>query len=61
MFCMLEKKEYILRMFRNITQIIKASYSSNDSKWRKMILSCSKKTYLQKITVIFVVQIAFIL
>ena len=48
MFCMLEKKKYILCMFQNITQIVKASYSSNDSKWRKMTLSCLKKHIFKK-------------
>ena len=36
-FCRLKKKKRILFMFQNITQIMK-----NDSKWRKMELSCSK-------------------
>ena len=40
--CILKKKKYILVMFENLTQIVKKSYS-NDSKWRRMPLSCSKK------------------
>ena len=40
---------YVLLIFQNITQIVKASYSFNDFKWKKtMALSCSQKT---KITI----------
>ena len=34
MLCMLKKENYILLVFRSVTQIVK-SYSFNDSKWRK--------------------------
>ena len=44
MFCMPKKKIYILLMFQNIIQIIKTSYSFNDSRWRGIELSCSKNT-----------------
>ena len=30
-------------MFQNITQTFKKSYSFNNSKWRGIALSCSKK------------------
>ena len=30
-------------MFQNISQIVKNSYSVNDSKWRRMTLSCCKR------------------
>ena len=31
-------------MFQNITQIVKNKLFFNDTKWRRMALSCSKKT-----------------
>ena len=37
---------HILLMFQNITQILKTSCSFNNSKWRKMALSCSQKVIL---------------
>ena len=40
----LKEKKCILLMFQNITQIVKTSYSFNDSEWRRMALSCSKKS-----------------
>ena len=43
MFCRLKKKKYVLIMFQNITQTFKKSYSFNNSKWRGIALSCSKK------------------
>ena len=39
-----KKEKYILLMFQNITQIVKNKLFFNNSKWRKMALSCSKKT-----------------
>ena len=36
-------KNYILLMFRNITQIVKPIYSFNDFNWRRMALSCREK------------------
>ena len=39
-----KKKKYILLMLQNRTQIVKTSYSFNDSKWRRMAFSGSKKT-----------------
>ena len=38
------KKIYILLMFQTIFKSWKTNYSFNDSKQRKMALSCSKKT-----------------
>ena len=44
MFCMLKKKKNILPIFQNIIQIVKTKLFFNDSKQRRMALSCSKKT-----------------
>ena len=43
-FCMLKKKYiYISCLCFKTTQIVKNKYSFNDSKWRMMALSCTKK------------------
>ena len=40
-----KEKRYILLMIQNMTQIVEKTFHSfNDSKWRRMALSCSKKT-----------------
>ena len=39
MLCMLKKKRKILLMFQKTTQIVKTSYSFNDSKWKGLALS----------------------
>ena len=38
-----KKKKHIVLMFQNISQIIKNKLLFNDSKWRRMVLSCIKK------------------
>ena len=44
MFCMLKNKnKYILPIFQKRIQILKRSYFFNDSKWRRVGLSSSKK------------------
>ena len=61
-----KNEKHIMLMFQNITQIVKARYSFNDFKLRRITLSCSKKTIniIKKtrinIMVIFIVSIAFI-
>ena len=40
---MLKKRIYILPRFQNTVQILKTNHSFNDSKWRRMALSSSKK------------------
>ena len=48
-------------VFQNMTQIVKTSYSFNNSKWRKVALSYGKKTISivkrnnKKIMVIFII------
>ena len=44
MFCILKNKKHIVLMYQSLIQIVKTSYSFNDSKRRKIALSCSKKT-----------------
>ena len=41
----IKKRMYILPKFYGINQIIKKSFSSNESKRRRMRLSCGKKNY----------------
>ena len=42
-FLYAKKKKYVMPMFQNIIEIIKTSYSFNDSKRRKIALYCSKE------------------
>ena len=57
MLCMLKKKKNIL-LVSKITPIVKTSYSFNDSKWKGLALSYSKKTI--SIMVIFIVWVPLI-
>ena len=43
MFFMLKTKKYTMLMFKNMTQIVENQSFFNDSKWRRMTLSCSEK------------------
>ena len=43
MFYMLKNKKYMLPTFQNITEIVKISYSLNDSAGRRVALSKNKK------------------
>ena len=42
-FCKLKTKNYTLLMFQNKTQSVKNKLFFNDSKRRRIVLSCSKK------------------